>query len=199
MSSDWKNRMDDDIADTFEKIKDIINLEKEGYATESIATKICKVLENPKAGTYEGIINILITAKSLHETAKTANKIIDNYYLSPMTKRRLRMKNEELIAKITRKDMSKVKFVKENLNESNYDDHDLDWIKDDNEIESDVTETEDNDADDDVSTKEASDNLSETLVNLFQEAAENGLTFEMIQEISLNALDEVDWVEARQM
>jgi hypothetical protein len=113
------------------------------------------------------------------------------------------MKNEELIAKITRKDMSKVKFVKENLNESNYDDHDLDWIKDDNEIESDVTETEDNDADDDadddVSTKEASDNLSETLVNLFQEAAENGLTFEMIQEISLNALDEVDWVEARQM
>jgi len=48
-------------------------------------------------------------------------------------------------------------------------------------------------------TAEVMANVSQTLRELFQKAAENGLTFEMLQDLSEQALDEVDWVKAEQM
>lgn len=180
MSSDYKNMMDDDIADTFETVKDIVNSQYEGHTIESIATKICRVLSNPKAGVYEDIIDILNTGESPKEMA---NKIIEKHYLSPGAKRRLKMKNEELRAKITEKNM-RGKFVKENLNES-----DLDWFEGDNEgmgLQPNAASSDNSSAFPDITSQ---------LEEVFQSAADEGLTFEEMQNLCAQALDEIDWVE----
>jgi hypothetical protein len=41
--------------------------------------------------------------------------------------------------------------------------------------------------------------LSQGLDNIFQEAAERGLTFEIIQDLVAQSLDQIDWVDAGQM
>jgi len=75
--------------------------------------------------------------------------------------------------------MKRAKYVNESL-DRNFDNEDTNWMPQGLVPDDDI---------DNAATNE----------ELFQQAAENGLTFEMLRDLAEQALDQVDWVAAGQM
>jgi len=85
--------------------------------------------------------------------------------------------------------MKRAKYVNESL-DRNFDNEDTNWMPQGLVPDDDI---------DNAATNEVMAETSHALEELFQQAAENGLTFEMLRDLAEQALDQVDWVAAGQM
>ena len=199
--TDYKDMLDDDWNDRHHELQ--VMLDDEffgGVYIDEMRRRAAKILGNPKVIDDQEFEKMVNSQKA--DIEDLAKYLMDNFYLTPMGRKRARMKtqkNESL-------DMKRAKYVKESLEEDEFSQYDLDNEDfqdskdvDDFDDESDNYEPEGDDDIDNAATNEVMAVTSHALEELFQQAAENGLTFEMLQDLAEQALDQVDWVAAGQM
>jgi len=159
--TDYKDMLDDDWNDIYDNVLQTLNDDLDEYDK---ATKVAWALQR------NDIMDTLRTyflgknSKKL-SNKEIANQLMNDFYLTPMGRKRLRNKmNIENM---------KSKYVKESLNESDFD---L-WSGDESE-----------------NTGVRQEVLS-TLVDVFDKAASAGISFEELQEVIEEALNDTDWVQ----
>lgn len=197
--TDYKDMLDDDWNSIHERVKETWEeMSSEGYDLNSIVSDICGILGNMDA--YEDIIDY---ANETEDAVEIIAYIMDKHYLTPIA----RSKRAKRMQENNSNTMKKGKYVNESLDDMLKevdehpdiypyppvpDDEDPKWLHDD-------SGPDDEDYDEETDKTEFMAELSEVLQHVFQEAAENGLTFEVVQDLVAQALDQVDWVEAGQM
>ena len=99
-----------------------------------------------------------------------------------------------------KKEDMRAKTINEYSEPSDPEEEHFKYLKDSGQLKSFDDDSISNEEDiDNASTNEIIRETSRALEELFQQAAENGLDFEMLKDLSAEALDQIDWVEAGQM
>jgi hypothetical protein len=192
--TDYKDMLDDDWNDIYEKVKEIVG--QQYHDVWETASDICAALR--RNDILEDLVNWFYTKVETSDMAasEVANEIMEKYYLTPVARKRLRMKNEnkleDMRAKTVSEDYKDIPPREEStFQPPDYDEHGKRYLSDDDD---------DND-DENMGEYEQEDiaELSSQLEELFQSAANKGMPFEVLQDLIEQALDQVDWVEAGQM
>jgi hypothetical protein len=188
--TDYKDMLDDDWNDRHQELQEMLDDEFfGGVYIDEMRRRAAKILGNPKViddQQFEKMVNS--QEADIEELAKY---LMDNFYLTPIARKKNKMKMQENNSTTTKRG----KYVNESLeDELNEDDLEL-WSEEgeEDEIADSGYEYADH-ADENMMAE-----VSQELEILFQEAAEKGLSFEVLQDLAAQALDQVDWVAAGQM
>jgi len=167
--TDYKDMLDDDWNDQRQRVYSMLDeMFFGGVYIEEMLKNTAKILGNNKV-LQDTEFESMVSSQE-YDTDELADYLMDHYYLTPIGRKKARLKNEN-----KNEDM-RARTLNEN-------DFEL-WSDDDDEDNLEDTEEYD------------MGEVSSQLEEIFQDAANKGMPFEVIRDLVDQALDQVDWVEA---
>lgn len=192
--TDYKDMLDDDWNDRHQELQEMLDDEFfGGVYIDAMRRRAAKILGNPKVIDDEQFEKMVNSQEA--DIEELAKYLMDNFYLTPIARKRARMKMQENNSNT----MKKGKYVNESLDDELNEDKDWEplWDEEQEYPDEDIVDAGADYAD--HIDENIMAEVSQQLEILFQEAAEKGLSFEVLYDLTTRALDQIDWAAAGQM